>query len=61
MRCLSCNVLLTDFEATRRSAETDEFLDLCNHCYSYIRSDVKAVERPDLMCVDDIVDTDEEA
>lgn len=49
MRCLSCNVELTDFEATRKSAESNDFIDLCNTCYSYVRSDVKAVERPDLM------------
>lgn len=49
MRCLSCDIELTDFEATRKSAETEEFIDLCNHCYSFVKGDIKAVERMDLM------------
>lgn len=32
MRCLSCNVELTDKEATRKSTITQEYLDLCNRC-----------------------------
>ena len=60
MRCVSCDVLLTDFEATRKSAETDEFLDLCNHCYSFIRDEVKAIERHDLMSIEDVLDPDED-
>ena len=32
MRCLSCNVELTDKEATRKSTITHEYLDLCNRC-----------------------------
>ena len=32
MRCLACNDLLKDYEATRRSLVTGEFLDLCNDC-----------------------------
>ena len=53
MRCLSCDAELTDFEATRKSVETNEFIDLCNLCYSYVKSDVRAVERMDLMHEDD--------
>ena len=53
VRCLSCNVELTDFESTRKSAETNEFIDLCNHCYTFVKDDVKAVERMDLMHEDD--------
>jgi hypothetical protein len=53
VRCLSCNVELTDFESTRKSAETNEFIDLCNHCYAFVKSDIKAVERMDLMHEDD--------
>jgi hypothetical protein len=33
MRCLSCNVALTDSEATRKFRESEEFVDLCNHCF----------------------------
>ncbi len=34
MRCLSCNIILTDREATRKSLNTSEYLDLCNSCLS---------------------------
>lgn len=60
MRCVACNSLLTDFEATRKSSETEEFLDLCNDCYNPIRDQVKAVERHDLMSIDDIVDIEDD-
>ena len=49
MRCLSCNAELNDFESTRKSAETNEFIDLCNYCYKFVKDDLKAVERMDLM------------
>ena len=32
MRCIACDCLLTDFEATRKSDATKEYLDLCNRC-----------------------------
>lgn len=53
MRCLSCDAELTDFEATRKSAESNEFIDLCNYCYSFVKSDINAIERQDLMHDDD--------
>ena len=58
MRCLSCNKILSDFEATRKSANTGEYLDLCNHCFSDIQYDVDAVVREDLR-EDETVDEDE--
>lgn len=48
MRCVACNKALSDFEATRKSAETGEYLDLCNYCYSTIGGNVLAEEREDL-------------
>jgi len=48
MRCQSCNVALSDFESTRKHAETKEFIDLCNTCYAYVRDDVITIERNDL-------------
>lgn len=48
MRCLACNKILNDFETTRKSSETKEYLDLCNNCYQGICSDVLAEERDDL-------------
>jgi hypothetical protein len=48
MRCLSCNAALTDFEATRKTLKTEEFLDLCNNCYYTISDDVLTIDRADL-------------
>lgn len=32
MRCLCCNVRLNEYEATLRSTNTGEFMDLCLRC-----------------------------
>jgi len=32
MRCKSCNEVLSEYEASMKSAETKEFLDLCVSC-----------------------------
>ena len=61
MRCQACNKLLTDFEATRKSATYEDFLDLCNDCYGTIRDEVKSLDRADLMTVHDIVDMDNDS
>jgi len=49
MRCLSCNSALTDFESTRKYADTGTHVDLCNYCFKAISSDVSVRERIDLM------------
>jgi len=56
MRCKACDVELNDFESTRKSSTTGEYLDLCNTCYKAVRSDVQALERYDLMDLEDEVD-----
>lgn len=56
MRCVACNAQLTDFEATRKSSETEEFLDLCNHCYSSVANEINSLERYDLMHLNDEVE-----
>jgi len=33
MRCLSCNCALNDYESTRKSFVTGEYMDLCNKCF----------------------------
>lgn len=48
MRCLACNKELTDFEATRKYINTNDFIDLCNECYKEIKDDIVAEEREDL-------------
>jgi len=49
---------MTDFESTRKSTVSDDFLDLCNTCYKTIKDDVPTVERHDLMSIEDIIDFD---
>lgn len=48
MRCYCCNKALSDYEATRKSVTTGNFLDMCNKCYGSISGDVLALERTDL-------------
>ena len=48
MRCYCCNKILSDFEATRKSVSTGEYLDMCNKCYATIKDEIKAEERYDL-------------
>lgn len=49
MRCLSCDKNLTDFEATRKSVFSGEFIDLCNHCFASVSDDLQTIDRPDLL------------
>lgn len=48
MRCYCCDKLLSDFESTRKSVTTGEYLDMCNKCYSTIKDELHAEERYDL-------------
>ena len=59
MRCLSCNIVLSDFEVTRKSKKTQQYLDLCNKCFDPIKSQIEVTERYDLLNTDD-VDSDNE-
>lgn len=54
MRCLCCNRNLSDLEATRRHAETGEFLDICNKCID--DCEVPYIDRLDL---EDTIEDDE--
>ena len=38
MRCAVCDVMLSDFEATRKHADTGEYLDLCCKCIAYVKA-----------------------
>jgi hypothetical protein len=42
MRCVACDARLTLVEATRKSEDTDEYLDLCNTCFRTISDVVNA-------------------
>ena len=54
MRCYSCNCALNDFESTRRTASTGDFLDMCNRCYKDIEPDVPTISRDDLSPTEEI-------
>ncbi len=54
MRCISCNKLLTDFEATRRSIQSNDFVELCNDCFYYTADDIATLSREDLRSESDI-------
>jgi hypothetical protein len=57
MRCLACNKALNDFESTRKSASTGEYVDLCNGCFHNIEQDIESLEREDLRNEEDVEDT----
>lgn len=48
MRCLSCNVNLSDYEISRRSLTTGDYIDLCNRCFSDIQDGIIYVANPKL-------------
>jgi hypothetical protein len=60
MRCYCCDRALSDFESTRKSATTGEYLDMCNKCYSTIKDDLLSEERYDLYDGDETEETSEE-
>lgn len=46
MRCYCCNRALSDYESTIRSAESNEFLDMCMKCLDGM--DISYIGRDDL-------------
>jgi hypothetical protein len=48
MRCYCCDKILSDFESTRKSVSTGDYLDMCNKCYSTIKDELHSEERYDL-------------
>ena len=60
MRCIACNKNLNDFESTRKDSE-GHFIDLCNHCYHEVQSDINAEERAIEKPIDDIFKDIEDA
>lgn len=59
MRCRCCDKKLSEFEATRKSINTNEYLDMCNKCYNTISNQVLSYERYDLYDDEDEADTSE--
>jgi len=58
MRCHCCNKILSDFEATRKSVHTNEYLDMCNKCYATVSDDLLTYERTDLYDEEDYEEED---
>ena len=61
MRCQACNKALNDFESTRKSVTTGEYVDLCNHCFHNVENDIETVVREDLRdeCDDEVLEIDD--
>lgn len=59
MRCLACNMQLSDAESTRKSQITGEFIDLCNHCYSTISNDSEDTDFNDISDLKNYLDINE--
>ena len=56
MRCICCDKLLTDFECSRKSITSGEYLDMCSECYKHIKDDVDVIENSDMLHIQDVVD-----
>jgi len=56
MRCVCCNKMLSDYEATLKHGETGEYLDTCSSCLSEIMADtaLHVVDNPSLLRKDNI-------
>jgi hypothetical protein len=37
MRCRACQAILSDFEATRKYKSVEDYVELCENCYSTVK------------------------
>ena len=44
MRCLACNKRLNSRESTRKYSSSGDFIDLCDHCFSFIADEIPDTE-----------------
>lgn len=56
MRCYCCNKLLTDYESTLKSVNTNSYLDMCLTCLKTVKDDILYKDRIDLLSSSDIED-----
>ena len=61
MRCVCCDKSLTDFECSRKSITSGEYLDMCSDCYKHIKDDVDVIENNDLLHIQDVVDIEHDS
>ena len=60
MHCSCCDRLLTEFEATRRNANTFQFIDLCKVCFEDVKPFVPTIDRKDLITEADLDEIDDD-
>ena len=60
MHCSACDRLLTEFESTRRNANTFQFIDLCKVCFEDVKPFVPTIDRADLITEADLDEEPEE-
>ena len=44
MKCRSCDTFLNIRESSRKSSNSGEYIDLCDHCFRYVKEDFHDVE-----------------
>mgnify|MGYP001108001695 CR=1 FL=1 len=54
MRCLACNAILTDYEATLKEATTGKYVNECVECIQGSTANYALAERLDLKTVHDL-------
>jgi hypothetical protein len=52
--------LLTEFESTRRNANTFQFIDLCKVCFEDVKPFVPTIDRKDLISEADLDEIDDD-
>jgi hypothetical protein len=59
-RCVCCNHVLSDYEATLKHGETGEYLDTCTECLSEIQALVPltTIDNPSLLHKDNTEDAE---
>ena len=60
MKCICCNKVLSDYEATLKHGETGEYLDTCSECLSEIQALVplSTIDNPTLLHKSDTENTE---
>jgi hypothetical protein len=49
MRCIACDSGLTDYETSRKSIITGDYINMCSSCFRDIKNDCLAVGNPSLL------------
>lgn len=55
MKCLSCDKILSDFEASRKYKQSSMFIDLCSNCLDGL--DIETTDNPNL---DSVIEFEQE-